>query len=173
MVVCDKYVDTSDTNMSHSLFRRTWQVSLAKFLPGLHTLTANAHESLTSMTYYHGNHFSLKFFLIFMRSLQACINPWLPIWCIAMEIGRSERGLLTTPHIPASWRAVSCEGEPDKGQGLSWGLSPVPGEKVLKTLLYLWLQDVKVGGVIRASNRGDVGWENWREREWGLQKWDF
>ena len=126
------------------------------------------------MTYHHGNHFLLNFFLIIICSLQACINPWLPIWChIAMETGRSETGLLTTPHIPASWGAVSCEGEPNKGQGLPWGLSSVPGEKVLKTLLLLWLQDVKVGGVIRASNRGDVGWENWREREWGLPKVRF
>ena len=22
-------------------------------------------------------------------------------------------------HVPARWRAVSCEGEPDKGEGLS------------------------------------------------------
>ena len=78
-----------------------------------------------------------------------------------------EGGRGNVVHVPARWGAVSREGEPDKGEGLSRRLSTVPGEKVSKVFLLLWLQDIKVGGVIRASDRGDVGWENWREREQG------
>jgi len=67
--------------------------------------------------------------------------------------------------LNVSCGAVSCEGESDKGETLSQESSTVSGRKVWEPVLLGWLKDIKVGGVIRTSDRGDVGRENWVEGE--------
>ena len=99
------------------------------------------------MTYHHGNHFLLNFFLIFICSLQACINPWLPIWChIAMETGRSETGLLTTP--PHTRQLGSC---------ILWRWTRQRAGSSLRTLLGPWRESLEDAPPFVAPRR-----QSWR-----------
>lgn len=82
--------------------------------------------------------------------LSDCSNPVTMVYSPVSELN-------------VSCGVVSCEGESDKGETLSQESSTVSGRKVWEPVLLGCLKDIKVGGVIRTSDRGDVGRENWAE----------